>query len=324
MTIACGGHSPVAPGAATGTIAAPFVLHASPVDPLLVDFILPLGNLNPPSHTFPTDHIYFYVGYLRPEIRQVPVFAAADGTVTAIVRHQLDAKILVRTTSTFSYYIDHVVLDAAIGQGVRLTTGQRLGTSGSGGFGIDLGVINDTRTLSGFITPARYPYDTIHADAPVKYFEEPIRSQLYALVRRDGDDRDGRIDFDLPGRLVGNWFLEDLSVAESSQPSAWSKLLAFTFDNVRPSERRISVGGTLALDGTFSVDAGSFAFTDVTPASGLVTYRLIRGPSDSGAGSAAGTMLVQMSDAAQVRVEIVPGPAVASPQFSQAAHVYTR
>src|SRR5258706_4366242 len=158
MTIACGGHSPVAPGAATGTIAAPFVLHASPVDPLLVDFILPLGNLNPPSHTFPTDHIYFYVGYLRPEIRQVPVFAAADGTVTAIVRHQLDSKILVRTTSTFSYYIDHVVLDAAIGQGGRLTTGQRLRTSGSGGVGVDLGVINDTRTLSGFITPARYPY----------------------------------------------------------------------------------------------------------------------------------------------------------------------
>jgi hypothetical protein len=324
LTIACGGHSPVEPGTVPGALSATFALRASPIDPVLVDFILPLGNLNPPSHTFPTDHIYFYVGYLRPEIREVPVFAAADGTVTAIVRHQFDAKILVRTTSTFSYYIDHVVLDAAIGQGVSLTAGQRLGTSGPGGFGIDLGVINDTRTLSGFITPARYPYDTIHADAPVKYFEEPMRSQLYALVRRDGDDRDGRIDFDVPGRLVGNWFLEELSVAESSQPSAWPKLLAFTFDNVRPGERRISVGGTLALDGTFSVDAGSFNFADVTPASGLVPYRLTRGPSDGGAGSAVGTMLVQMSDAAHVRVEIIPGPAAVSLQFSQAVRAYTR
>ena len=36
---------------------------------------------------------------------------------------------------------------------------------------------------------------------------EPLRSALYARVRRAGPDKDGKIDCDVPGRLVGNWFL---------------------------------------------------------------------------------------------------------------------
>src|SRR5947207_4792604 len=159
--MACGGRNPVGPDSAadsqSGTV---FALRASPVDPSFVDFILPLGNLNPPSHTFPTDHIYFYVGFLRPEARGVPVFAPGDGNVTAIISHSNDPKVMVRVTNTMSYYLDHVVLDSAIAQGARITSGQKLGTSGTGGFGIDLGVTDDARTLTGFITPARQPIET--------------------------------------------------------------------------------------------------------------------------------------------------------------------
>jgi len=39
----------------------PPVFTVSPVDPGDVQIIAPLGNLNPPGHTFPTDHIYFYL-----------------------------------------------------------------------------------------------------------------------------------------------------------------------------------------------------------------------------------------------------------------------
>ena len=48
-----------------------------------------------------------------------------------------------RATSTFWYYVDHVVLDGAIRQGGLLTAGQRIGTSPAVGFGVDLGVVND-------------------------------------------------------------------------------------------------------------------------------------------------------------------------------------
>jgi hypothetical protein len=38
----------------------PLIFSASPTDLDKIDAIVMLGNLNPPSHTFPTDHIYFY------------------------------------------------------------------------------------------------------------------------------------------------------------------------------------------------------------------------------------------------------------------------
>jgi len=31
------------------------------------DTVIPLGNLNPPGHTLPTDHIYFYIKATAPD-----------------------------------------------------------------------------------------------------------------------------------------------------------------------------------------------------------------------------------------------------------------
>ncbi len=300
------------------------MLKASLVDPASVDFILPLGNLNPPAHTLPTDHIYFYVGFLRPEIRAVPVFAPGDGVVQTVLRSAApDVKLFVRVNSTFTYYVDHVVPEPGIVQGTMLTAGQRLGTSGTGGFGVDLGVINASLTLP-FITPARYPADSLHADAPLKYYEEPLRSRLYALVRREGADKDGKIDFDEPGRLQGNWFHETLPIAESAQSTGWSRHLAFVYDNIRPAQPRISIGGVLLMTGAFAVDAADPPFASVTPQSGIVGYHLRRG----GALGAppefpVGSLIVQMLDGSRLRIETArtTTPPTA---FSAAAQVYVR
>jgi hypothetical protein len=37
------------------------ILTVSPIDLEKIDAIVPLGAMNPPSHVFPTDHIYFYI-----------------------------------------------------------------------------------------------------------------------------------------------------------------------------------------------------------------------------------------------------------------------
>lgn len=36
-------------------------LTTSPVPLASIQFLIPLGNLNPPAHTAPTDHIYFWM-----------------------------------------------------------------------------------------------------------------------------------------------------------------------------------------------------------------------------------------------------------------------
>jgi len=330
LTAACGGQGSPAGGPAPGpspvadTGTGTLVFRASLVDPSVLDFILPLGNLNPPGHTLPTDHIYFYVGFTRPQNRGVAVTVPGDGTLQHILnRGNADVRVLVRVNSTFSYYVDHVILDADIREGMRLTAGQRLGASGLNSFGVDLGVINSSRSL-GFVTPARYSADTLNADAPLKYYEEPLRSQLYAMVRRDAAEKDGKIDFDVFGSLSGNWFHESLAMSESAVSAGWARHLAFVYDNVQPGQPRISIGGTLALTGIFGVNSSSPAFDAVRPESGLVSFGLVRaGVLGAPEGTAVGTLLVQMIDESRIRVEAVPGPATPA-GFSSAAQVYIR
>lgn len=60
-------------------------LKTSPIRPSDIQYILPLGNLNPPDHTIPTDHIYL----LLPEAvnGQIPiknVYSPGDITVTSV------------------------------------------------------------------------------------------------------------------------------------------------------------------------------------------------------------------------------------------------
>ena len=57
-----------------------------PLDIHKILSIVPLGNLNPPSHTFPTDHIYFHItrqdGADRPDV--ATLYSPGDLTITGI------------------------------------------------------------------------------------------------------------------------------------------------------------------------------------------------------------------------------------------------
>lgn len=314
-------------GAGTGTgsgTGVPLVFTVAPVDPAVTDFILPLGNLNPPDHTIPSDHIYFYVGFTRPENRHVPVVAPAGGRVQAVLRGVPDSKILVEVSAAEQYYLDHVILDGGIQAGTVLVAGQALGTSGNA-FGIDLGVINRRRALT-FANPARYPDQTIYADAPLRYYAEPVRGQLYAMVRREGIGLDGRIDYDIPGRLQGNWFLDGLPVSRSAEVSAGPSELAFVFDNVRPSEAVVSSGGLLGITGPFKIHAGATPFAEVSKDSGVVAYRLAQTGGTFGIGSPqiVGTLLVEMVAGDRIRVELILGAAVVPPVLGSGARTYVR
>ena len=260
--------SPTSPSSATaaestGSVnAGPFVFRASPVAVEAIRWITPLGNLNPPDHTVPTDHIYFYIA--APDggesfvTMRTAFFAPADGTVTTLFGAiGAESKIVVRATSTISYYIDHIIPDVTVSPGTRLTAGQRLGTSGAA-YAVDLGVINTGLTLTGFANPMRYPSDTLHADAPLKYYEEPLRSQLYAKVQRLGSDLDGKIDLDVPGRLAGNWYVENGTNA-----------VAFAYNTYDPTQVRISIGGILATNGVYSIGAAEPRPLDVI---GLILF----------------------------------------------------
>lgn len=298
-----------------------FALTTSPLDPAVVEFIAPLGNLNPPGHTLPTDHVYFYYRLLNPSAPARAVFAPADGTIqSAINGNNGEAKLLVAAASPCTYYLDHIVPDAGVGQGSTLKAGQRIGMTNTGGasFGIDLGVFCDTVTVP-FANPARYSSESLHGDSPIKYFDEPVRSQLYALVRRASGDRDGTFNYDVAGRLIGNWFADTTPVSSSMQPENWPLHLSFAYDNFDPAVMRISSGGALGFVGAPTYAPGPPSPADVSVSSGRVVYRLV----SQTVPPLTGLLVVQMTADDRIRVEYQPADRPDA-DFTAGARIYVR
>ncbi|HVO32428.1 MAG TPA: hypothetical protein VMU17_00850, partial [Elusimicrobiota bacterium] len=154
----------------------PVTFSVAPVDLPNVRFLQSLGNLNPPGHTFPTDHIYFYYNYVNVGLNinpiatstanacagGCPVYALADGFISEIqsgadygpVANQF--RVTFVYTDTFSSYYDHMsgLAPAIVAQAGAITpfgnlstwipvkAGQLVGSTGgvTGENALDLGV----------------------------------------------------------------------------------------------------------------------------------------------------------------------------------------
>jgi len=327
LAVACGsGSSPTSPDAA---VPGPLVFTVSPIDTASIQYIVPLGNMGPWAHTLPTDHIYVYHGVGTGAVAPEAIVVPAAGTVDFLIHPDgsNEVKLAIRVNSTYSYYFDHLTLAPGIGLGTHLDTGAAVGTSV--GIAFDFAVVNYALTL-GFVNPLRYGGTggyTVHTDAPLKYFTEPIRSALYAKVQREGPELDGRIDYDVPGTLSGNWFAEGLppSMSMGGDMNTGTKQLAFARDVRYPDRLRISIGG-LGLTGVWGVPPNTADFSSVTPASGIVTYRLLY-PGDPGgpAGTQqAGLLVAQMLDNERIRVQAVADQTATTAAFGSGAQIYVR
>jgi hypothetical protein len=326
LALACGGGGSGGSNTSGSSLPkGPGVFTASPIEVEKITDLEPLGAMNPVGHTIPTDHVYFYFAWCpgcppQNPVPVLPIVAPGAGTVTWILQQAglvPDFKVMIQMTGDFYYYVDHVILDPGIQVGTKVTAGQRLGSSN--GIAMDLGVMYEAVTLTGFVNPARYAGQTLHTDSPFKYFSEPLKSQLYARVRRNAPDKDGKIDYDVRGRLIGNWFHESVAIADSMGPSAWPKQLAFCPDSNEPSQMRISIGGTVAPPGKWKPAPGDPDPAQVSVATGKVAYHLKY--TDSGD---YGLMLVQLLDDTRIRVQVFPGSTAPTGEFDGNALIYTR
>lgn len=327
LSVNCGGGGPTSPSSATVDPSATLSFTVSPIDVGSLQYIVPLGNMGPWAHTLPTDHAYIYHHVGAGSFTPINVLAPASGTITGIVNVTAsapDGKTWVDVNSRYIYYFDHVVLAPGLGVGSKVTAGQLFGTSP--GIAFDFAVIDMASTHS-FITPARYGRDTINSRSPFPYFVEPIRTALYAKVQRNGGDLDGKINYDVSGTLSGNWFSDELPVGPSStgDVASGTKQLAFARDVRFPDRQRVSVGG-FGLTGAWGVPPGAPDFASITPASGVVVYRLLyQGEPGGSAGTQqSGLLIVQLTDATHLKVEVVVDQISATAAFSGSAKVYVR
>jgi hypothetical protein len=303
----------------------PTVFTAWPIDSNEFAYIVPLGSMNPPGHTMPVDHVYFYIVNPDSNVFEIsrlrPLYVPAAGRVVDI-RRGVDDALTIQMNSRVSYYMNHTHLAAGIAVGSELVAGQVLGTTSAAAFAFDIGVVDLDIQLP-LIRPDRYPYSTPHAGKPIGMFAEPLRSSIVSRVRRVGADYDGRVDYDVPGTLSGCWFLLGLPVADSPYNVSGPKQLAFAADPWHPTWQSVSLGGVLGITGAFLSGTGEPAWASVTPASGEVAYTL-RWPADGPASQVFGTMRVQLLAPDTLKMEAFTGLAVPAPAFTDSAKIFVR
>jgi hypothetical protein len=291
--------------------------------------IYPLGLISPPGHIFPANHSYFY---FRDTEAVYDVFFPASGEIRSISNGP-DYKITVLSSTTFTYYLGHVqsleaVYAPYIGKnsifGLPVFAGQKCGTTGKNIFNVhamDLGVIDTDQELS-FITPANYLSESTNCGAPLSYYAEPLKTTLYASVERDDlVNRDGKIDFDRPGKLIGNWFSAELE-GEYPKESYSDKQIAFVCDGRLSTIEVVAIGGVITGEGLgcglYAVSFEAARFEDVDQNTGVVTYVLhnfFNYPEIKGC------LLVSYNSNNTITVEASNGPLSG---FSEAARTFIR
>lgn len=325
LAISCSKHdSNNNPGAYTGPNF-PSSFTVSPIETSKISYLLSLGWIQPVGHTIPTDHVYFW--YSNPNnTTTLPVYALCPGVIQQIlvvpVNGVKECKTWFRVNEKFTYYLDHIVLDPSLKEGSAITAGQQIGTTGWGS-SIDLGAIDETLTLNGYANPARYVGEELYCGKPFQYFTEPLRSQLYGLVDREGSDKDGRIDIDIPGKLVGNWFL-DGNTFYTDGPDGWDKELSFAFDIQHPSTVLVSIGGQMDMVGKWTIQPGAIVPSQVSVSNGKVAYQLYSAGGITADPNQRGLMIVQMMDDKHIRVETFANSKASDAMFDANARVYAR
>lgn len=331
-----------------------------------ISFIEPMGELKE-GHIVPGDHIG--INYATsPRSAPVGVYAPADGFVVRVERHPYTPPAgYPRDVRHYHVYLEHsctlfsglvhvtslasevlaaspqlAELDRAGGAQmesvavrVPVRAGQRLGEAWTFGL-LGMVTVDLNKTNEGYLNPASYRAENwrLHAVSPFEYFPEPLRGQLLAKNPRTAAPRGGKIDFDVAGKIVGNWFLEGSGGFrdETAAPRQcgnfpcpyWEGHFALVYDYIDPTQLRVSVGHNAGLGARtpLGVKGNGPDFAMVGTGSGRVAYELVplkdvsreRGYTSedplievSDETRLLGTLLVEMSEPHQLTAEIFPG-----------------
>lgn len=181
-----------------------------------------------------------------------------------------------------------------------------------------------------FINPSRYPDGHIYSADVLDYFQEPVLGQILAITVRQLPPRGGKVDYDVAGRIVGNWFLEG-----TTSFIQWSRQLAIVYDHLEGDRIFISDGSPMrdvpgnedpGRPDIWWVKGNAPLPETVSMDDGIVEYELIfpRSPEPDLA-PVQGVMLVQMFEPGKIRVEMFKGVTADEVSgFTAAAKVYER
>ena len=354
----------------------------SPLDIQNIKAVEPQGELTNAGHIIPGDHVGFQYDSKAPAIS---LYAPADGYIKRVERNRPFGDLKSKnyhlyfefSCSVLGDYV-HVteiapeVLEADpefkkldsypkgsvpedkryIWPKIPVKAGQLIGKVQEWGLLGMLTVDTDVK-LTGYLNPEKYKGEPwrIHAVPPFDYFTPELKNQLMGKNPRTKEPRGGKADFDVEGRLVGNWFSEgtDLSGTKESLPAFcgdnlcpyWTGHLSFVYDFVDPDQTRVSFGDYSGWQpqGPYGVK-GNTDPADLGKEDGLVKLELVSlddfsdecgFPSEGkvlctkNTDTVVGVMLVQMLEDRKIKAETFPEKTAGQVSgFTENAKIYER
>lgn len=256
----------------------------APTDDNAFDYLVPLGNIGPPDHTIPTDHLYYVFKRANANDPSPIETVRSPGKVHIT---QINRQTVTKSGSIFTddYHLffspcrgvnvtfDHIhtlapKLAAAIAHGascqeqhprstdtyrycnsdtdVLLLPGETIGTAGGTiAAGFDFGASDVRQPALVYANPKRYGSKPDHTSCPIDLFAEPLKSQLMSRFKRTKPPVCGQVDQDKAGTLQGNWY--SFKTGAANGPSSWDKSLSLVHDNLDPDVGIVSLGGLNGL-----------------------------------------------------------------------------
>jgi hypothetical protein len=322
---------------------------------LLIPYGLMVGG-----HVTPIDHQYFSPTVFNSAKDTYPVYAMADSQITDIEVHPPEngsngrIRMVFTVSCTFFYYYDLVTsVEPGIDSThlpVKVKAGQLIGSIG--GQTLDFAVWNTKKPLSGFINPASYDGEPwkIYTDNPFPYYTPELRKIVESKNPRIVEPVEGKIDYDIDGKLIGNWFEQGTGGYTGSgegRDRNYSKThLAFAPDLYDPSYFIISIGSLYSYDNERYMQHVT-ATNSPNPAevgvNTLVKYDLVNWSYTKPGGGAwdnmsvvkgvkvkaqsdiFGCAIAQLTDAGTLKFEVFVGKKCSSvSSFDSSAKTYTR
>ncbi len=272
-----------------------FMLGAPPLALEDIQKILPMGGVST-VHITPTDHQYWHtIGYSGPaddteNLGRFKVYAPAGGYIVEIEKGT-DHRIVIEHSCTFYTIFIHVdKLSENIQKEVnfkedtsrehawpriQVKEGEVIGTIGIGK--LDFSVVDQDVTLGGFVNPESYQAEPwkIHTVDTFDYYKEPLKSWLLAKNLRKAEPLGGKIDYDVNGKLAGNWFIENTGGYKGlGNEQYWTSHLSIVYDSLDPDHIVISMGAFDGQSAQYGVKNNEPKPEDVDVDTGMVKYEL--------------------------------------------------
>ena len=307
--------------------------------------ITPLGNLGPPEHTLPTEHMYIQLTSEGVDLR-----APADLRLISMSR------MIYQETGTRDYslefsfckdvhgYFLHIkTIDPELekelegcsshvyGEGGKydscwaeidreVNAGDILGTVGNDMYTVfDFGVYDD-RTKLNYANPSRYSDRSSNITCPLEFYDKATKSELYNKISRTIDPKCGEVMQDVKGTLQGNWYFK------SGDSTDWTEQLSLVHDNNDPSKAVISIGGIFADPAKWIFTPSTFGFINhefasVTPGENIYCYQG-EDPNRLGEEKPKGKIIVQLVSDTKLKIEYQDGSCTENFEFNNPVIYY--